>query len=123
MQLLHAMIQFAAAQNGGGGGGNGGGQNAAPGFSFFIPMVVILIVFFWFTHRSQKKKEQDREDMIDSIQPKDDVVTIGGIHGRVISVNEETFTLRIDKSKDVQITINKSAVGRKVGDEPEEEAA
>lgn len=92
------------------------GQDGAAGFTFFIPMILILVLFFWMSHRSQKKKEQERQEMIDSIQAKDDVITIGGIHGRVMEVGKDTFDLRIDTDKNIRITINKSAVARKAGE-------
>lgn len=122
MEFLQTITLF-AAQNGG--GGNGGGQDGggAASFGLFIPMILILILFFWMTNRSQKKKQQEREEMVDSIRARDDVVTIGGIHGRVVDVDAETFTLRIDPKNDIRITINKSAVARKAGEEEEEEAA
>ena len=105
-------VLFAAAE------GGGGGQQGPPagGFGLLVPMILILVVFFWFTHRSQKKKDQERQEMLDSIKMKDDVVTIGGIHGRVVSVDDETFDLRVNDYKDSRITINKSAVAHKAGE-------
>lgn len=116
MELVQTITVF-AAQNGGEGGE--GGQGAA-GFSFFIPMILILVVFFWLTNRSQKKKKQEREELIESIQAKDDVITIGGIHGRVMSVGEDTVELRVDRQNDIRITMNKSAIAGRAGEEDEE---
>jgi len=83
----------------------------------FAPMILILIVFMWMTHRSQKKKEMEREQMLASIKPRDKVVTIGGIHGRVVNVKEDVFVLRVDEDKDVRITVSRSGVSRKVAEE------
>jgi len=105
----------------------GGPAEAAPAAPatglFWVPMVLILVVFFWFTSRSQKKRERERQSMLDTINPKDKVVTIGGIHGRVLQVKDDAFVLRVDDDKDVRISVQKSAVSRKLGDEDDEQEA
>ena len=85
----------------------------------FGPIILIVVAFFWLMHRSQKKKDQTRQQMLDSIQPKDRVVTIGGVHGRVLEVKEDVFVLRVDD--DVKITVSRGAVSRKAADEPTEQ--
>jgi len=76
------------------------------------PLIVIIIAFFWLMNRSQRKKEEKRQQMLDSIKPKDRVVTIGGIRGKVVNVKDDTFILRIDDEKDVKITISRTGVSR-----------
>ena len=85
----------------------------------FGPIILIVIAFFWLMHRSQKKKDRTRQEMLDSIQPKDRVVTIGGMHGRVLEVKEDVFVLRVDD--DVKISVSRGAVSRKAADEPTEQ--
>ena len=104
-----------------------GGQPAAPaattpsGNPLLLPVLIILMLgFFWFTSRSQKKRDQKRREMLDSIKPKDDVITIGGIRGRVVQITEDELVLRIDPEKDVKITIARTGISRKVGEEPSE---
>jgi preprotein translocase subunit YajC len=104
----------------------GGGEPAPPsspmaGLWGLAPFVLILIAFFWFTSRSQKKRERQRREMLDGIKVKDDVMTIGGIHGRVVQVKDDAFVLRIDPEKDIKITISKSGVSRRAGDGEEED--
>jgi len=98
------------------------GSSSGSGFEFLVPMVAIVVVFLWLSHRSQKKREQERQQMLNSIRPKDDVVTIGGIHGRVVSVKDDAFVLRVDEKNDVRLTVSKSAIARKVtpGEKDEE---
>jgi len=86
-----------------------------------FPFIAIIVVFFWMMNRSQKKRQRARQEMLDGIRAKDDVVTIGGIHGRVVQVRDDTVVLRIDSEKDVKITIARTGVSRKA-DEPEEPA-
>ncbi len=93
---------------------------AGAGLGFLIPMIVILVLFFWFTHRSQKKKEQERQELLDSIKVGDDVVTIGGINGRVTKVKEDAIELRVNSEKDVKVLFAKSAISQVTNDKSEE---
>jgi len=95
-------------------------QSPANPLISLVPFVLIIVVFFWLMSRSQKKREREYQQMLDSIKPKDDVVTRGGIHGRVVQVKDDEFVLRIDPEKDIKITIAKSGVARKLGEESPE---
>lgn len=114
-QFTDAPLTLALAA--GPAGGAGGGLAAF--LTQFGPIILIVVVFFWLMHRSQKKKDQERHKMLDSIEPKDRVVTIGGIHGRVVEVREDVFVLRVDEN--VKIAVSKSAVSRKASEQPDEQ--
>ena len=68
------------------------------GFTMIF-MIVLMIGMFWFMSRSNKKKEKEAADMRDSLQVGDEVTTIGGIIGKVVSIKEETFVLETTKEK------------------------
>lgn len=77
-----------------------------------IPMLLmigLLVVMFIFTSRSNKKKEKEAADMRDNLQVGDEVTTIGGIIGKVVSIKEETFVLETTKEK-TQIRFLKGAI-------------
>ncbi len=75
-------------------------QQQAGGFGFTtIFMLILLIGMFWFMSRSNKKKEKEAAEMRDSLQVGDEVTTIGGIIGKVVSIKEETFVLETTKEK------------------------
>ena len=80
-------------------------QSALP----MIFMVVLLIAMFVFTSRSNKKREKEAADMRDNLQVGDEVTTIGGIIGKVVSIKEETFVLETTKEK-TQIRFLKAAI-------------
>ena len=65
----------------------------------WIIMILMLVGMWWFTSRSQKKKDQEAQNMRDSLQVGDEVTTIGGIIGKVVSIKEETFVLETTKEK------------------------
>ena len=74
--------------------GLGGGM----GFTWII-MILMLVGMWWFTSHSQKKKDKEAQDMRDNLQVGDEVTTIGGIIGKVVSIKEETFVLETTKEK------------------------
>lgn len=82
-----------------------------------IPIILIFGLFIWFTTRSQKRRQRQREEMLDGLRPKDDVYTIGGIKGRIVRIEDDEVTLRIDPEKDIKITVTRGGIGRKVGEE------
>ena len=74
-----------------------------------LAMVVLLIGMFIWSSRSNKKREKEAADMRDNLMVGDEVTTIGGIIGKVVSIKEETFVLETTKEK-TQIRFLKGAI-------------
>ena len=71
------------------------------GSLFFI---VLLIVVFWlFFIRPQSKKAKEEQKYRDSLQKGDKVVTIGGLHGKVVEVKETTVVISLAPNTEVEI--------------------
>ncbi len=64
---------------------------------FPIIMIVLLVGMFWFSSRSNKKRQREEAQMRDSLAVGDEVTTIGGIIGKVVSVKGDTFVLETTK--------------------------
>lgn len=64
-----------------------------------LVMIGLLVVFFIFMSRGQKKRDKADQEMRDSLQVGDEVTTIGGIIGKVVSIKAETFVLETTKDK------------------------
>ena len=64
-----------------------------------LVMIALLVVFFIFMSRGQKKRDKADQEMRDSLQVGDEVTTIGGIIGKVVSIKAETFVLETTKDK------------------------
>ncbi len=77
-----------------------------------VMWVGIIGVFYFFMIRPQQKKAREQKELLAGIQKGDQVVTIGGMHGKVFLVDETTVTLDLDKG--VKLTFDKSAVSRTV---------
>ena len=84
------------------------------GFGSWLTMgllIVVMIAMFWFTSRSNKKQEREAQNMRDSLQVGDEITTIGGIIGKVVSIKEETLVLETSHDR-TRIRILKTAVSR-----------
>lgn len=77
------------------------------GIMSFLPLILIVVVFYLFFIRPQMKKTKDQKKFRAALKKGDKVVTIGGIHGKIVEVKETTLVLDINA---VKITIEKSAV-------------
>lgn len=71
-------------------------------------------VFYFLIIRPQRKRSQQQKDLAESLQVGDEVRTIGGIHGRVLSFDEDSAVLQVE---DGQIRVSKRAIGVRVGEE------
>lgn len=78
------------------------------GYSGLIMIVAIFVIFWLFFIRPQNKKQKEEQKFREALQKGDDVVTIGGIHGKVMEVKETTVLVSIDNN--VKIEIEKSAI-------------
>jgi len=83
--------------------------NGSGGGSFQILFfVAIAAIFYFFMIRPQQKKQKDQKKFIQEVKKGDQVVTVGGIHGKVISVDDMTIILEVDRG--AKITFEKSSV-------------
>lgn len=77
-----------------------------------MPMILMMVAIFaimWlFMIRPQQKKQKKVEEARNSLQRGDKVVTIGGIHGKIVDVKDRTFTIEI--AHDVRIEVDKAAI-------------
>ena len=83
---------------------------AAPAtdFSSFLPLIVIFVLFFFMIIRPQMKQAKEQRNMIAALQKGDEVVTSGGIVGKVSKVTEAFVVLEI--APETEITVQKHAI-------------
>jgi preprotein translocase subunit YajC len=83
----------------------GGGQNPS---SFFLSLLLIAVIFYFFMIRPQMKKQKDQAKFKESIQKGDKIITIGGLHGKIVEIGEKTFIIETEGGN--RLKIEKSAV-------------
>lgn len=84
---------------------------AAPGggaMGQLLMILLIIVIFYFFMIRPQMKKAKQEKLFKEGLVKGDKVVTIGGVHGRIVEVNDTTFMVEVDSN--VKLKIEKSAV-------------
>jgi preprotein translocase subunit YajC len=76
--------------------------------SQLVMILLIIVVFYFFMIRPQMKKAKQEKLFKEGLVKGDKVVTIGGVHGKIIEVNETTFMIEVDTN--VKLRVEKTAV-------------
>lgn len=76
-----------------------------------IMIVAMIAIFYFFLYRPQKKQEKEAQEMKNSLEVGDEITTIGGIIGEIVSIKDETCVIETSKEK-TKIRILKSAISR-----------
>ncbi|MBQ4649828.1 MAG: preprotein translocase subunit YajC [Firmicutes bacterium] len=78
-------------------------------FAQFLPLIILILVMYFLMIRPQKKKDKQIQEMRRSLQVGDEIVTIGGICGKIVKTKEESFILQVGADK-VKIEMMRWAV-------------
>ena len=77
-------------------------------FSTVIMFGLIIVIFYFMILRPQQKRQKDRQKLMDSLEKGDKVVTIGGVHGTVIGLEDKTVLVQI--ADNVKVKYERSAI-------------
>ena len=69
----------------------------------FIPLILIFLIFYFLLIRPQQKKQKEHKVLLDSIQRGDEILSSGGILGKVIKVDNDKLTVEIAKGVNVSV--------------------
>jgi preprotein translocase subunit YajC len=72
--------------------------------------LIIMVLFYLIILRPQRREQQDRTKVLDSVERGDRVITIGGIHGKVDSIDLARKTVTVDVGRNVKIEFSRNAV-------------
>ncbi len=79
------------------------------GIMSFLPLIAIVVVFYFFMIRPQMKKAKDQKKYIEALKKGDKILTIGGIYGKIVEVNEDA-TIIMEVEDGTKMKISKNAV-------------
>ena len=105
----------------------GSGQTATQGgtdilsvLTMLIPLALMIVIFYFLIIRPEKKRGKKMKEMLDNLEVADEVVTTGGIIGRVLRVTEDTVLIETGSDR-TKIRVLKSSIAenRTVHDEAE----
>lgn len=97
MDVLIPLL-FAAPPEGGG---------VAGIFASLLPVVGMIAILWFLLLRPQQKEQQRHREMVRALRKGDEVVTVGGLYGRIMSLNEDRVSLKIADGVKVEVERNK----------------
>ena len=77
--------------------------------STIVMLVAMIAIFYFFMYRPQKKQEKQANDMRNGLQVGDEITTIGGIIGKIVSIKDETVLIETSNERN-KIRILRTAV-------------
>ena len=98
---MNTMLQAAAGAN---------------NYSFLIMMVVIFAIMWLFMIRPQQKKQKELQNYRNQITVGTEIITAGGIYGKVTSIDETNNILIVEVSKGVTIRVDRNSVFKSAQD-------
>ena len=98
------MIDTALAQSATGG--------APPALVSFLPLILVFGVFYFLLIRPQQQKAKEHQTMLDALKRNDEIVTGGGLYGKVVAINEEVATIEL--APKVQVRVSRPTISHVV---------
>jgi len=104
MNLLQTIFLFAQQT----------GDKKGGGWEMMVLLGLMIVIFYFFMIRPQRKKEKEAQSFRASLQKGDKIVTIGGLHGKIVETQDSTFTIETEGGS--KMRIEKSAVAHTIKD-------
>ncbi|GFO69177.1 preprotein translocase subunit YajC [Geomonas limicola] len=100
------MFSLAFAEGAPAAGAAGGGMMAQ--FQGMIPLILMFAIFYFLLIRPQQKKAKEHRALLEALKKGDQVVTAGGMHGKITSIDDQSVTLEI--APGVNVKYNKGFI-------------
>ncbi len=84
-------------------GGEGGSL-----LGLFVPLILMFVIFYFLLIRPQQKRQREVRDMQAALQKGDAIVTIGGLHGKIHAIDEDTVV--INTSEGTKLTYDRASI-------------
>lgn len=78
----------------------------------FLPLILIFVIFYFLLILPQQRKQKKHQQMIDELKIGDEIVTLGGMYGKIVEIKAETFLLEV--ARNTQVRVSRNAVSHKV---------
>ncbi|HHM02575.1 MAG TPA: preprotein translocase subunit YajC [Caldithrix abyssi] len=76
----------------------------------FLPFIIIMVVIYFLMMRPQMKKQKEKQKMLQELKKGDNIITRGGIHGKVVGFTDENKTVVVKVDDNVKINMDKAAI-------------
>jgi len=88
-----------------------GGQDGSKWMGL-LPLVLLFVVFYFLLIRPQQKKAKQQKQFIENLKKGDEIVTSGGLYGKITGITDTTVTIEI--AEKVRVRVAKNAVAQQV---------
>ena len=96
-------------------------QQSGSNVTFLISLVLMVAIFYFLLIRPQQRRVRQQRSLVESLRVGDEVITIGGLFGTILEIEDETITL--DAGAGTRLRYLKQAVARKFVEESEDQGA
>jgi len=100
--LLNALIAMGGAPQG------EGGATQGSMLTMFAPLIIIFVIFYFLLIRPQKQQQKKLQGMLTAMRKGDQVITRGGLHGKITGIAESIITVEI--AENVKVKMNRDAI-------------
>jgi preprotein translocase subunit YajC len=78
-----------------------------------LPIIIMFVILWFLMIRPQMKKAKEHQKMVGELQKGDEIVTQGGVAGRIVKIGESFMTLEVSEGKagPIEIVVQKNAIG------------
>ncbi len=83
-------------------------QGGGSGMEGIVMLVIMFAIFYFLLIRPQQKRAKQHKELVQSLKAGDEVVTAGGVHGKVVAVQDTAVTLEI--ASNVRVKVNRSSI-------------
>ncbi len=92
-----------------------GGESSGSTLYMILFMVVLFAIFYFLIIRPQSKRQKEHQNLISNLQVGDRIITIGGIYGRIDSIREDSYIIKVESGELIRMA--KSSIAGKQTDE------
>ncbi|MNZ66279.1 preprotein translocase subunit YajC [compost metagenome] len=85
-------------------------------FNMIWPFILMFAVFYFLLIRPQQKKQKQRTSMLNQLKKGDKITTIGGLHGTIVEITDDTVVIRVNDT--TKMTFERSAINTIVSSAP-----
>jgi preprotein translocase subunit YajC len=95
-----------------------GAQGGGSAWLSLLPFVLMFAIFYFLLIRPQQKRQKTRNMMLGNLKKGDKVVTVGGMHGKIVELSDDVAVLLVNDA--TRLTFNRSAIDNVVSSAPTE---
>ncbi len=90
----------------------GSGQGGQQGLGMFLPLILLFGIFYFLLIRPQQKRQREHKELLSNLKKGDQVITAGGLHGRITGLTDTVVTLEITEK--VRVKVARSQISTKL---------